>query len=721
MATIKAQAAALLRIDRFLGVNESPDGDAGLKAGEAAVMRNFRITKEGNLQLRPGWRTVLRLAEDVPVRGLWLGRVESPELLANGSFDGSLAGWAAGTGWSWSSGALHAAGNAAVLTQTAALEAGGEYRLEIQIERTAGTLTASLSGTLETMTLSATGRRTGRFTAGSAAGTVTLAPSADFAGRVGPVSLRRVYEGETPTSRERLMAACGGILWSIDPENWEAENAGTLPDAEAHFFGFSGRLYLLCGGKYLVWNGLTLREVEGYAPTVANTCSPATGIGTALQQVNRLNGRRRKLYSADGSAAVYALGESWIDSVDRVAVNGAVKTAGTDYTVNLTAGTVTFVSAPAAGTDNVDLRWTRGTGERESMGRLRFSEFFNGYTDNRVFLYGDGSNTVYYSGLTLEGEATAEYFPDLNVLSVDSANTPVTALIRQYNRLLVFKPDGCWSVYYDAQTLEDGTVTAGFFLRAINREVGHRLFGQMRLVDNCPYSIHGSAVYRWKQYYSSATRDERNAEPVSCRVRETLLDMDLSGAVTFDDEREREYWLVSGGRAVLHNYGGDAWYVYDHLPARCFVRAGDTLCFGTGDGRLCRLSRDCRGDDGEPIDAWWESGALSFGSECLTKYGGDAWIVLKPESGARLTLTVQTDRSSSLPDRTAASGLASYRNADYAHWAYGTNRKPKSVRLRLRTGPFAHCKLIFSSRSASAAATVLSCAVEAVRTGRAGR
>jgi hypothetical protein len=65
------------KIDRFFGVNEAPDGDTGLNMGEAAVMRNFRITKEGNLQKRPGYKTVLALAADRPVRGMWHGYVKA--------------------------------------------------------------------------------------------------------------------------------------------------------------------------------------------------------------------------------------------------------------------------------------------------------------------------------------------------------------------------------------------------------------------------------------------------------------------------------------------------------------------------------------------------------------------------------------------------------------------------------------------------------------------
>ena len=51
----------IYRIERWLGVNEAQEGEARLKAGEAAVMRNFRVTAGGALRKRPGSRTVAGL------------------------------------------------------------------------------------------------------------------------------------------------------------------------------------------------------------------------------------------------------------------------------------------------------------------------------------------------------------------------------------------------------------------------------------------------------------------------------------------------------------------------------------------------------------------------------------------------------------------------------------------------------------------------------------
>lgn len=44
----------IFAISKWLGLNEAPNGDTQLKMGESPVMRNFRVTRDGNLQKRPG-------------------------------------------------------------------------------------------------------------------------------------------------------------------------------------------------------------------------------------------------------------------------------------------------------------------------------------------------------------------------------------------------------------------------------------------------------------------------------------------------------------------------------------------------------------------------------------------------------------------------------------------------------------------------------------------
>jgi hypothetical protein len=468
-----------------------------------------------------------------------------------------------------------------------------------------------------------------------------------------------------------FVASCGCKLWKIDGD--APVEIGDVEGDHAHFFGFDEKLYLLTGSKYYVYDGETLREVEGYRPLVA-TAVPPTGGGTQLEQINLLNGKRRALFSPDGTAKVFQLPETNLASIDYVK-NVADGTDISYSSVDLSAGTVTFNSAPAAGTNTIEIGWTVSENGRSIIEAMRFSETYNGPTDSRVFLYGDGSNKAYYSGLDINNKPTAEYFPALNEVAVDSANTPITAMIRHFNSLLAFKPDGAFSITYDTITLENGVVTAGFYVVPMNREIGHVAPGQAVLVKNNPYTLFGRSVYEWR-LSSFAKKDERAARQISDRVWNTLAGLDLTKAICFDDEYNTEYYICQGGTAVVYNYTADAWYIYDNIPSTCFITKDGSLYFGTPDGKIMRFSRDFRNDNGMPISTYWESGSIDFGADFRLKHTSDIWVSLKPESQARVTVTIQSNRKSVYTEKAVSSSLATFSHMDFSHFSFATNRKP---------------------------------------------
>lgn len=65
----------MFTVDKFLGINESGDGDTELKLGEASKMENFTITDAYNLALRPGIRRIDFEQERTPAQILaaWAG------------------------------------------------------------------------------------------------------------------------------------------------------------------------------------------------------------------------------------------------------------------------------------------------------------------------------------------------------------------------------------------------------------------------------------------------------------------------------------------------------------------------------------------------------------------------------------------------------------------------------------------------------------------------
>ena len=581
-------------IDRFLGINEAPDGDTGLKLGEAAEMLNYRVTAEGNLQNRHGYKAVTTLSDGHPVRGMWHGYVDGTEV--------------------W-------------------------------------------------------------------------------------------------------LAACNGYVYSINLSTLAATSLGTLTDAATHFFGFSDKVYILNGTEYKSWDGTTFIDVAGYAPIITIGAAPSTGAGTTLEQVNKLTGSKWVWFSSTSSSTIYHLPETSLTSVDTVKVDDVVVTTG--FTVDLTAGTVTFSAAPGEGTNDIKIKYTKGTGSgRSTILAQKFSETYNGYTDNRVFLYGDGTNLAYYSGLEYEtGQPTAEYFPDLNVLNVGESNTPITSMVRNFNKLFVQKRGGgTYLTDYDYITLSDGTVTAAFFTRAIEKEIGNDAPGQVRLVNNYPFSVQDNSVYRWGLIYSSGTQDERAAKRISDRVRVTLGGFDMTKAVTFDDEWNREYWIVENGKACIYQYANEAqgdtsykqnvWYVYDNIPATCFVSIDGELYFGSTGGYIMHVSRDYYSDNGTAINAYWKTGSMSFDAMQYRKYIRQFFIGLKPEIGARVDVTWESDNRADYESKTAYYGVANYSHFSYAHPSYNTNNRPKTQKVKFKIKKFTHARLIFSSDSASATATV---------------
>lgn len=503
-----------------------------------------------------------------------------------------------------------------------------------------------------------------------------------------------------------VLASYGGVIWEVPLDGSGPREVGRCAAGGASFFGFGGKVYLLGGGDYMSWDGKagsTFRTVEGYIPTVYTASTPA-GSGTLLEQANKLTGKRRVKYSPDGTAKDYYLPEKDIDEV--VSVEGT--TAG--YTVDKGAGKLTFATAPAAGTNTLSVIYRKGTGQRAGVTGMRFAELYNGSTDARVFLYGDGSNKTVYSGMDLDtGSPSAEYFPDLNEAAVGDENTPVTAMIRHYARLLVFKTDSAWSMDYELKTNALGGATGVFSVLPVNRRIGNEAPGQVQLLENNPLSLAEQNIYQWTTAAVgiNAASDVRNAGRISDRVRNTLSGFDLAETKVFNRIRESEYWFLYGGKALILNYAAGAWYVYDNMPFPAMLEVEGEVYGFTAEGEVRHVSRQYRSDDGAEIKGEAETGAMDFDRDWLLKYSPQMFVAIQPESGARVLVSVETNRRSDYPEKLVSAGLAGFNHVDFGHFSFGTNRKPQVKRVKLKVKKATFYKLVFRSKSASATVTLL--------------
>lgn len=604
MAQIAATTAEkTFQLKAFTGLHENPDGDTKLKFGEAAKMRNFAVTRDGNLRKRPGTKTVFQFSETEKIAGMWTGFVRG---------------------------------------------------------------------------------------------------------------------------HERFLCACGGKLYNVwDDSSGEFVNTeiGSVNTAgHVHMFGFGGIVYILDGADYLQYDGTTLKSVEGYRPLIF-TVVPPLGGGVALENVNRLCGARRLQISPDGEAASFQLPEKGLLSIDYVksTTTGAELDQST-YSADLVNGTLTFTPVLPKGVNSYEIGYSMAENFRSQVVNMGYSELYSGTQDSRVFLYGDGSNRAIYSGIDEAGTPRADYFPDLYEMAIGDANTPITALIRHYNTMLCCKTDSSWLVQYGDITLSDGLKTAAFYSAPVNRSIGNRAMGQAQLVLNSPRVIFENDCYEWRNngsYSSNLSVDERQAKRMSDKVYATLEGFNDAECICYDDNPHQEYYICHKGKALVHNYAADAWYLYDSFDALHLLSFHGELYTGSSDGRLKHASFAWRSDDGNPIACYWESGSMSFNADYMRKYAATLWVGVKPEANTELHVTVQTDRRSNYTDKVIVRTMSTFAKANFEKWSFAVNRKPQMSRLKIKAKKFVFYKLVFSTESADTTATVLTADIKVRYTGQA--
>ena len=592
-------AESIFQLKAFAGLHQNPDGDTKLKFGEAADMRNFAVTRDGNLRKRPGSKTLFELGGSIA--GMWTGFVAGKEVF--------------------------------------------------------------------------------------------------------------------------LVAAAGKLwsLWDSETEEFKRVEIDSLNTAErVHFIGFGGVVYILDGTDYLRWDGVSLESVVGYRPLVTVSVPPAGG-GETLENVNRLCGLRRIWVSPDGETAAFALPEKGLKSVDWVkTVPGGETVSG--YTADLATGTVTFKETPLAGVNSYEIAYSMENPFRSQVTGMRFSELYNDSQDSRIFLYGDGTNKAIYSGVDADGTPRGDYFPDLFEIAVGDENTPITGLIRHYSTMVCYKSASTYLIRYGEISLSDGLVTAAFYSIPTNRAIGNSALGQAQLVLNSPRALFGCDLYEWRNngsYASNLSMDERQAKRISDKVYASLGEFDTAECVCYDDNYNQEYYIVYNGTALVHNYAVDAWYRYTDFPASCFVSFHGELYTGAADGHIRHISFRWRNDDGRAIDAYWESGSMSFGQDYMRKYAATLWLGVKPESRSEVTVTAQTDRRSGYAEKVVGSSLSSFDKVNFARWSFRTSRQPQMKRLKIKAKKFVYYKLIFSSNTADSSVTVLAADIKVRYTGQA--
>lgn len=450
-------------------------------------------------------------------------------------------------------------------------------------------------------------------------------------------------------------------------------------------------LYILDGQNYLRYDGTAVEKVEGYIPTTR-------AAGVALEPVNLLQKKRRNTFKGDGTKVEFQTdAKDWDSAEVEIYVDGQLKIAGTDYTVDAEQGTITFTTAPevTSGNDNISIIFSRTVpGYRELIEHCRIYSTFGVGNDTRVFVSGnaDQPNRDWQSATY-----DPEYFPDTGYTDLGSNNTAIMGYTKQYDSLLVIKePSNETGLFLrSAQLVEEekeGTktykpifpVTEGISgVGAISRYAFAGLGNdQLMLTRNGVCGLSTNAVSNQKSVVNR-----------SFMVNPQLTkELNLSEAVA--EVWGRFYVLCVNGVCYVANTEqtcstpsgtGYEWYYWTDIPARVLRQHQGKLYFGTDDGKVMRFKdpevegRFAYSDDGAPIHSVWTTALLDGGNfmreKNISKKG--TGVLVKPYTRSSGEIYFTTDKTLREVTRSFTMDIFDFEDVDFNRFTFDIMDGPR--------------------------------------------
>lgn len=413
--------------------------------------------------------------------------------------------------------------------------------------------------------------------------------------------------GGTIAGNEIIAAAAGGQLWIYDTALAFTACAGNIGAGRSAMFEFDGKLYILTGSDYYTYNG-SLKRVEGYIPLVAVACDPQTGGGTLYEEVNLLTSKRRQRFNTDGTIKKFVITEQGATGIEWVKHNGAAIDES-EYSFSSDENALIMNAAPSSAPDSLEICYTSSANSRSLVTSHNCAMIFGGNTDTRVFVWGSASEpcTVRHSALA-EGMPSAEYFPENSFRII--GNTPITDIIQQYDRQLIFTKDKSFYSYCELTTDSLGNLYNSYPVFTLNASKGNLMTGGGALMNGCPVTLCDDGLNKWE---ATDVQDERNAvcfsQAIDSSIKDILRLNRQDSCLLHLHQASGELFFCYENLIYVYGTAAGAWYIYDGIYPAAMCSAGNHLYIGDKFGNVCVLD-----DSVHDFDATWSSSLCNFGT-----------------------------------------------------------------------------------------------------------
>jgi hypothetical protein len=468
----------------------------------------------------------------------------------------------------------------------------------------------------------------------------------------------------------------------------------------------NGKLWILDGTTYLVFDGSTIQPVSNiaYVPTIIIARTP-TGGGTVLEPVNLLQPKRVERF-AGTTATVYQLTATNIDAaavtVKKLNANGTftdwVET--TNFTVNRALGQVTFSVAPGVtpitGEDNVYITYAKTvTGYADRINKCDVSIIYgmNGARD-RLFVAGNPGlpNYDYYSQMN-----DPTYFGDTSyaVIGQDSSRIMNYSIVSDF---LVTHKDNAEND--DNTNLRKGQLVDGkvvFLSQGSYQTSGaHAKYSFANLENEplyvtteknisavTPSSILGERYSQERSYYiTRALEKEPDIENSFGFAFDKFYFLACSNTIYVLDSLQ--YSVAANRPLSLRQY---ECYYLPNIAARILWEEDGQLHFGTADGKIKKFVKGLADDEGVAISAWWDTPYLDGGSFADKK--SFVYVATRLASalftGVKISAYINGNWTV-LKDYTSEANFFSITNdaLDFGNLSFSTDSSPKTLGSKIK-------------------------------------
>jgi hypothetical protein len=424
-----------------------------------------------------------------------------------------------------------------------------------------------------------------------------------------------------------------GTKISLDGDT-PTELYSTAKDGRSVSKQINGKLWILDGLKYLMYDGTTITAVEntGTIPVTLIARAP-TGGGTVLEPINLIQKSQTVKFAGLASVTVYYLPYAALDAdtliIKKLKVDGTFDTLveGTHFTVNRTLGTITFGTAPGVspitGEDNIWVTFAKtfsGYADRINKCDVSILYGMNGARD-RLFVSGNPSlpNYDYYSQLN-----DPTFFGDINygVIGQDSSKIVNYSIVNDY---LVTHKDNAEN---DNNTnLRKGELVdskAVFTSQGSYQTSGALAKHSFANMENEP--VYVTTEKNISAVTPSNVLGERFSQERSYYITRALEKEDCL-ADSFGYVFDKFYFLACGSTiyvldSLQYSISKDRplshrqyeCYYFPNISARILWEEDGQLHFGTSDGKIKKFVPRLANDEGQAISAWWDTPYLDGGS-----------------------------------------------------------------------------------------------------------